>query len=167
MRAFIAVFACIASSVAAEPVISVNQVSSLVFTSASLTLNMVKFTSDKFEEALSGESKELYHKFTVHCHQYTQMVKEWWSVSPVKNWVGIALTHVSAQYDRISALSAKILDPVVHQLETSYPATKGLVGASILDRMLLVGWLVWMWRALACVAAWAFGCRCCKPVTRK
>ena len=166
MRGFIAVLACM-SCVAAEPVISVNQVSSLVSSSASLTLNIVKFTSDKIEEALPPRYEQIYHKFTVHCHQYTQMVLEWWSVSPIKNWFSIALTHVYAQYDRISALSAKIIDPVVHQLETSYPATKGLIGPTILDRMLLVGWLVWMWRMVACVAAWGLGCRCCKRVTRK
>jgi hypothetical protein len=154
-----------------NPLISVDKVTDLVYSTASLSLNMFKFTSDKIEESLTGEPKNIYRKFTNHCAEYIDMIVNMWNTSPaiapVRNVVGIVTGHVINQYQRISKLSGKIIDPIVQQFEERYPASKGLIGSSILDRFLLIGWVYWMWKMVACLSAWAMGCRCCSYKSRK
>ena len=154
-----------------NPLISVYKVTELVSSTASLSLNMVKFTSDKIEESLTGEPKNIYRKFTKHCAEYTDMIVKMWktspAIAPVRNVLGIVTGHVVDQYQRISKLSGRIIDPIVHQFEERYPASKGLIGSSILDRFLLISWVYWMWKMVVCVSAWTMGCRCCSVKSRK
>lgn len=154
-----------------KSLISVDKVTDLVYSTASLSLNMFKFTSDKIEESLTGEPKTIYRKFTNHCAEYIDMIVNMWNTSPalapVRNVFGIVTAHVINQYQRISNLSGKIIDPIVQDFEDRYPASKGLIGSSILDRFLLIGWVYYMWKMVVCLSAWAMGCRCCSYKLRK
>lgn len=140
----------IAADASSKPLISVSKVTELATTSASLTLDIVKFSSSKIEESLSGEPRRVYNAFTLHVQTYLAMVKDWWSTgivgSNVRNAWGFTVAIVSANYERINSLSSRIMDPVVSEFEKRYPSCEGLVGPSILDRLLLALWLVFFVR---------------------
>jgi hypothetical protein len=138
------------ASAAKTPLISVSKVADLASTSASLTVDLVKFSSNKIEESLTGEPRRIYHQFLVHLDGYMRMVQEWWSTgfvgSQVMNAVGFVTAVLTTNYERVDSLSARILDPVVSEFEKRYPSCSGLLGPSILDRLLLALWLVFFIR---------------------
>jgi hypothetical protein len=151
--------------VSAEPLISVGTVSDMVKTSVSLSLDLAKFSSNKVEEALPLEARKHYAKFTLHAQEYSQMVQNFVVTNPlvarVTNAVGTAYAVAANTYERANAQSAKIIDPVVHEFEKRYPASAGLIGESLLDRMLVALWLIWFIKTTARLSMRLLGCKSC------
>ncbi len=147
MRVTVLLVALAMASAARSPLISVSKVTDLATTSASIALDLAKFTSNKIEESLSGEPRRIYHEFTVHFHGYLRMLQEWWStgtIGPhVMNGVGFIVAVVKTNYERVNILSARIIDPIVNDFEKRYPSSEGLIGSSVLDRLLLAIWLMY------------------------
>jgi hypothetical protein len=144
---------CVLTSGSQTPLVSVSKLSELVSDSVSLTVDLTKFTSVKLEESLSGQPKHIYAQFTNKAVTYKKMVKDTYAASPVSGVVqkaaGAVWTVATEQYTRINALSGKIIDPLVNEFETRFPASKGLVGPSVADRLLVLFWLVWCIRRAA------------------
>ena len=156
---FSAVCAILASG-SQTPLVSVTKLSELVTDSVALSVDMTKFASAKIEESLSGQPKEIYSHFTRQVVGYKKMVADAYAASPVSSIVaksvGIVFTLAAEQYNRINSLSARIIDPIVREFETKFPASKGLVGPSIADRLLLGFWLVWFVKFAARLALSVF-----------
>jgi hypothetical protein len=135
------------------PLVSVSKVTDFVMTSVYLTVDAVKFTSSKIEDTLPGEAQMQYKKFTMHCSEYLKMVQTWWATNAI---VGMLRTttlmifgKLTAIYERADTNSARIIDPVVAEFEARYPSSSGVIGKSLLDRLLLIYWLDWFIRFVA------------------
>ena len=160
---------CLAAG-AAKPLISVNTVTEVVKTSVGLSVDIAKFSSYKVEESLPQEARKHYIKFTSHCQEYAKMVQEFFATNVVvgnlKNVAGMVIEFVSNIYERANAQSATIIDPVVHELEQRYPSSAGLIGASLLDRLLVSVWLVWFFRTAARLTMRLLGFKNCSKGKR-
>lgn len=153
-----------------KPLLSVNTVTEVVKTSVGLSLDIAKFSSYKVEQSLPQEARKHYVKFTTHCQDYSQMVQEFFATNPVvanlKNVAGMAYEFLSNMYERANAQSAKIIDPVVLEFEKKYPSSAGLIGASLLDRLLVAVWLVWFFRTAGGLTIRLLGCKTCSKTKR-
>ena len=150
-----------------SPVVSLSKVTDLITDSFSLGLDLITFSSNKLEESLTGEPQKIYGKFVHHTTEYRDMVTEWWSTSRVGTTVtaglGVVASFALQQYQRMNKVSARILDPVVHEFEGRFPSSQGLVGASLGDRLLLIVWLVWLTRtSIRLTGQVLFGCKGCR-----
>jgi hypothetical protein len=125
------------------PVVSVSKLVELVSHSASLSYDIALFTSDKLEASLSGEPRRIYSEFTKHCIQYKGMIMNYWKSSQaLQDALGFVYMTVGQQIERANEFSGRILNPLVAEFEKRYPSSKGLVGETVLDRVLLGYWLV-------------------------
>ena len=129
-----------------EPLVSFDSVSTLVWTSAELSVDLIKFGSCKLQESLSGEPRKVYDKFVDHAEHYKTMVVDWYSESSVS--VGLRdsvikplIAVLKGRYDAFNKLNHQYLDPVLDDFEARYPKSTGLFGSELVDRILVVVWI--------------------------
>lgn len=152
---FLAVGSAGSSPAANEPLVSVARASTLVKESLYLAGDLVVYTSEKLEESLGdGNIKQAYADFVQHLKRYRQMIIEWTRTSPIAsavyNAMAFAVSQTIQQYERIDKLSGKILDPVVRDFENRFPTCKGYVGKSLIDRLFLAAWFMWLLKVSLC-----------------
>ena len=143
------------SAVANEPLVSIARASSLVKDSLHLAGDLAVYSSEKLEESLGdGNVKQAYGEFLQHLKRYRLMIIEWTRTSPIAsavyNAIAFAVSQTLQQYERIDKLSGKILDPVVRDFESRFPTSKGYVGKSLIDRLFLAAWFMWLLKTSLC-----------------
>lgn len=135
-----------------EPLVSVSRAASLARDSFKLVGSLVAFSSEKLDESL-GDSPpgKIYREFLNHVYRYRQMLIDWSETSAFAAAVNTAATFIGSQishnYERVNALSARIIDPLVNNFESRFPSVRGFIGRSLIDRLFLAGWLVWLTKA--------------------
>lgn len=149
------------AAMATRPLVSVAAVTELASDSFTLTYDLIRFSSIKIEESLSGEPRTIYSEFTKKCVAYKAMVVDYWTAHPA---VGDSVKGITAiayeQYATLNILSARILDPLMKEFEEKCPSSKGMIGSGLADRLLLATYLIWFVRfVLSVISALLFGRR--------
>ena len=142
---------CMVAGEASEPLVSLARATTLLRDSYLLAGDLVVYTSDKLEASMSEREQKIYQDFLNHVSSYRSMVAEFFRrntfVSVAYNAGTFLLERIVEQYERINSLSGKILDPTVKDFETKFPSSKGFIGHTLLDRLFLAAWFVWLMKA--------------------
>lgn len=140
---------------------SVAAVTELASDSLSLTYDLIRFSSVKIEESLSGEPKKIYSEFTKKCVAYKAMVVDFWNPQPALIDIMKSITAIAyEQYATLNTLSARILDPLMNEFEKKFPSSERMIGTGLADRLLLATYLIWFVRfVLSVISGFLFGKR--------
>ena len=130
-----------------QPILTVDRVSGMLLDTLHLGINALVFTSMKLEDSLTA-FQPTYSKFRVHSTQYATMVAEAYSTSPtvglLRDCFGAVAQVVFSNWKVMEARVNPGLDKVVEDFESHFPTSKGLIGETLLDRILLGLWLYWL-----------------------
>lgn len=125
-----------------------NGSSTLLLSTGVLARDMLVFGITGLYETLVPV--EYQYKATPYIHKVQTSVKEVSDrIAPVLHYTWVKIHHgVSRMYKEFNAQSKRALDPLVAGFSSRYPISGGLIGPSLLDRILLALWMLWVLRTI-------------------
>jgi hypothetical protein len=123
----------------------------LVKDTVAFSFDVVRYAHDKTVEVFPGELKKIYRKFQFDAVEYYNM-----HVQPIVSSTSDAVAPVYSQslealsglYQMIDAKQQKFLGPIIRRFEAKFPRQKGFVGKSIADKIILVVWIMALWKTV-------------------
>ncbi len=128
----------------AEPIVTFQSSLDLATSSASLAIDWLYYTNDKFTEALPEEYGSRYKHLRADFRKYWQSY-----ANPVVSTVQEKYATHSGQfiktlgliYSHLESMANVVIDPVVQEFELRHPSQAGVIGKSLADRITLLVWI--------------------------
>lgn len=127
-----------------KPIISASRIYSILADSANLAVDGIKFASQKTEASLSREMRGHYITFLRRLNEYKTMVVNAPPVKGLAYWANVAYEKVSTEWEKFEKKINPTLDNIILDFETRFPKSKWLIGGKLIDRILLVVWMLWL-----------------------
>lgn len=130
-----------------KPIISASRIYSIFADSVNLAIDGLKFANQKTEASLSREMRGTYTQYVAKFTSYCSMVAAAPPVKAAGYWFTVASTWVSEEWAKVELRINPKLDKLVVEFETRYPKSKWLIGGKLIDRILLLIWMLWLFGA--------------------